>query len=68
MRALLFLVAWFILLSVSWPLALLALVIWPFVWLISLPLALVGIGVGAVFALLKAILYLPARILGHRAR
>jgi hypothetical protein len=46
---------------------LLALVVLPLVWLISLPLALVGMGVCAVFALLKAILYLPARILAHRA-
>lgn len=67
MKTLLFLVAWFILLTVSWPLALLALVVWPLVWLISLPLALVGIGVGAAFALIKTILYLPARILGYRA-
>ena len=67
MKTLLFLVAWVILLTVSWPLALLALVVWPLVWLISLPLALVGIGVGAAFALVKTILYLPARILGYRA-
>ena len=66
MNALLFLVAWLILLVVSWPLAVLALVVWPIVWLISLPLALVGIAVAAVFALLKAILFLPARIRGYR--
>ena len=66
MNALLFLVAWLILFVVSWPLAVLALVVWPIVWLISLPLALVGIAVAAVFALLKAILFLPARILGYR--
>jgi len=36
------------------------------VWLLSLPLRLLGITVGAVFALLRAILYLPARLLGHR--
>ena len=66
MKALILLVGWFILLSISWPLALLAVVLLPVVWLISLPLVLVGIGVGAVFALLKAILYLPARILAHR--
>jgi hypothetical protein len=62
-----FLVVWLILLVVSWPLALLAIVVWPIVWLVSLPLALVGIAVGAVFALLKAILYLPARLLGYRS-
>jgi hypothetical protein len=60
-------VGWFILFALSWPLALLALVALPLVWLISLPLALVGIGVGAVLALIKSILYLPARILGYRA-
>jgi hypothetical protein len=31
-----------------------------------LPLRLVGITVGALFALLKRLLYLPARLLGHR--
>lgn len=67
MKALLLLVGWFILLTLSWPLALLALVVLPLVWLISLPLALVGIAVGAVFALIKTILFLPARILGYRA-
>lgn len=67
MKILLLLVGWFILFVVSWPLALLALLMWPLVWLISLPLALVGIAVGAVFALMKAIFYLPARMLGYRS-
>lgn len=67
MKTLLFLVVWCILLAVCWPLAVLALVLWPFVWLITLPFAVLGIAVGAVFALLTAILYLPARILGYRA-
>lgn len=67
MKTLLLLVGWFILFTLSWPLALLALVVLPLVWLISLPLALVGIAVGAVFALIKAILFLPARMLGYRA-
>lgn len=67
MKVLLLVVGWFALFALSWPLAVLALVVAPLVWLISLPLALVGIGVGAVLALLKAILYLPARILGYRA-
>ena len=50
------------------PVALLALIAFPIVWLLLLPFRLVGIAVGAVFALLKAILYLPARLLGHRPR
>lgn len=55
---------WLLLLFFCWPLALLALVLWPFVWLISLPLRLIGIGFEAVFALLRAVLMLPARLLG----
>jgi uncharacterized membrane protein YgaE (UPF0421/DUF939 family) len=59
-------VVWCILFVLCWPIALLALVLFPFVWLLSLPLRLVGITVGAVFALLKAVLFLPARMLGDR--
>ena len=59
---------WLILLVICWPLALLALVLYPFVWLLLLPFRLVGITVEGVFALLKAILFLPARILGGPAR
>ena len=58
--------AWCILLVLSWPLAIVVLILAPLVWLVSLPLRLLGITVGAVFALAKSLLYLPARILGHR--
>jgi hypothetical protein len=58
---------WLILLVLCWPLALLALVLYPFVWLVLLPFRLVGIAVGGVLDLLKAILFLPARLLGSRA-
>lgn len=58
--------AWCILLVLSWPIAIVVLVLAPLVWLISLPLRLVGITMGAVFALIKRLLYLPARLLGHR--
>jgi hypothetical protein len=57
---------WLLLFVVCWPLALLALVLWPVVWLLSLPFRLVGIAVEGVFELLRAILYLPARLLGAR--
>jgi hypothetical protein len=57
---------WLLLLVFCWPLALLALVLWPIVWLISLPFRLIGITFEAVFALLKAVLMLPARVLGHK--
>ena len=61
-------IGWLILLVLCWPLALLALILWPFVWLISLPFRLVGITFDALFALLRAILFLPARVLGHRPK
>jgi hypothetical protein len=55
---------WLILLVLCWPLALLALVLYPLVWLLLLPFHLVGIAVGGVLALVKALIFLPARILG----
>lgn len=55
---------WLLLFVVCWPLAVVALLLWPFVWLISLPFRLVGIAVEGVFALLRAIVMLPARVLG----
>ena len=55
---------WILLFVVCWPLAILALFLWPIVWLLSLPFRLVGIAVGGVFELLRAILFLPARLLG----
>ena len=54
---------WCILLVLCWPLALLALIAYPFVWLISLPFRIIGITLTGVFALLSAILMLPARVL-----
>jgi hypothetical protein len=55
---------WLLLLLVCWPLALLALVLYPIVWLLLLPFRILGFAVDGVFALLKAILLLPARVLG----
>jgi hypothetical protein len=55
---------WLLVLFLCWPLALLALVLYPLVWLLMLPFRLLGIGVEAVFELLRAIVMLPARILG----
>lgn len=68
MKTLLVIIAWCLLFVLAWPLALLALVLWPIVWLLSLPFRAVGIAVSAVFALLRAILFLPARLLGYRER
>lgn len=55
---------WLVLLFLCWPLALLALVLYPVFWLILLPFRLIGISVDAVFSLLRAVLMLPARVLG----
>jgi hypothetical protein len=57
---------WCVLFVLCWPLALLALVLWPLVWLITLPFRLLGIAVDGVFGLLRAIVMLPARVLGGR--
>jgi hypothetical protein len=59
-------IAWFLLFVLCWPLAILALVLWPLIWLLSLPFRLLAISLDAVFALLRAVLFLPARALGHR--
>lgn len=56
--------AWLVLLVLCAPLALLALVLYPVVWLLTLPFRLIGLTVDAVFELLRAVLFLPARILG----
>ena len=57
---------WCILFVLCWPLAILGLVLYPLVWLLLLPFRLVGIAVGGVLALVKAIIFLPARLLGHK--
>ncbi|MBL8140693.1 MAG: hypothetical protein JNM38_06275 [Acidobacteria bacterium] len=59
---------WLILLVLCWPLALLALVAYPIVWVLLLPFRLVGIAVDGVFAVLRAIVTLPARLLGGAPR
>jgi hypothetical protein len=57
---------WLLLLVFCWPLALLALVLYPIVWLLSLPFRLVGVALDGVFEFLRAVLLLPARVLGGR--
>ena len=66
MSSLVVLVGWLILFVLCWPLALAALLLWPLVWLISLPFRLLGIAVDGVFGLLRAVLMLPARVLGAK--
>ena len=59
---------WLLLLVLCWPLALLALVLWPLIWLLSLPFRLIGITFEALFALLRAVHLLPARVLGYKPK
>ena len=59
---------WLLLLVVCWPLAILALLLWPLVWLLALPFRLLGIAIDGLFALLRALVTLPARLLGWRPR
>ena len=59
-------VLWCLLFVLCWPLALLALVLDPVVWLLLLPFRLVGMTFSALFAFLRALLFLPARVLGGR--
>jgi len=54
----------FLLLAVlCWPLALLALVLYPIVWLLLLPFRILGIAVEGVLELIRAIFFLPVRLL-----
>jgi hypothetical protein len=55
---------WLLLLVLCWPLALLALLLYPLFWLLLLPFRLLGIAVDGVFAFLRAVVMLPARLIG----
>jgi len=57
-------VLWCVLLVLCWPLALLALLLYPLVWLLLLPFRLLGIAVDGVLNLIRAVVMLPARVLG----
>ena len=55
---------WLVLFVLCWPLALAALVLYPLVWLLLLPFKLLGIAVEGAFTLLRAVVTLPARLIG----
>ena len=59
-------VLWLILFVLCWPLALLALILYPLIWLILLPFRILGVAVEGVFAFLRSIVMLPAKLLGGR--
>ncbi|MBI3414046.1 MAG: hypothetical protein HY043_01795 [Verrucomicrobia bacterium] len=66
MKLLLTFLIWCVLFVLCWPLALLALILFPIVWLIAIPFRLAAVVVAAGLAFLKALLFLPARLLGHK--
>jgi hypothetical protein len=66
MKTLTALLLWAILLVLCWPLALLLMVVWPILWLLSIPFRVVASVMEALLALVRAILFLPARLLGNR--
>lgn len=55
---------WLLLLLFCWPLALLALILYPLVWLLLLPFRLLGIAIEGVLEFFRALVFLPARLLG----
>jgi len=55
---------WLILFALCWPLAILALLLYPLIWLILLPFRILGIAVNGVLSVFKAVIMMPARILG----
>jgi hypothetical protein len=59
---------WCIVLFFCWPLALVVLILYPLVWLFLLPFRILGFAVEGVLELLKAIILLPARVLGGGPR
>ena len=59
---------WCVLLVLCWPLALLALVLAPIVWLIALPFRIAGAAIGGMLALVQALFFLPARLLGWKPK
>lgn len=66
MKTILVLLLLALLMAVSWPIAVLLLLAWPFLWLLSIPFRIVAIAMEAILLLVKAILFLPARLLGQR--
>ena len=66
MQFLLIVLVWCLLFVIAWPLAILLVFLLPILWLLSIPFRIFGILLGSVLAFLKALLFLPARLLGYR--
>ena len=57
---------WCVLLVFAWPVAILLLVLLPFIWLLSIPFRILGFAVGGILSFVKALFFLPARLLGAK--
>ena len=66
MQFVLVVIAWCLLFVVAWPLAIALVFLLPLLWLLSIPFRIFGALLEAVLAFIKALLFLPARLLGHR--
>ena len=64
MKLLILIICWCILVVLCWPIALLVLVLFPLLWILTLPFRIFAIVIGAALALLRGVLFLPARLLG----
>jgi hypothetical protein len=67
MKAFCAFLVWCLLLVLCWPVAFLAVLLFPLVWLLLLPFRLLGMAVEGVLAFVRALIFLPARLLGPRA-
>ncbi|HLP07203.1 MAG TPA: hypothetical protein VK178_03495 [Opitutaceae bacterium] len=64
MKLLLSLILWTLLLVLCWPLALLLLLVFPLLWLLAIPFRIFGAVIEGLLAFVRALLFLPARLLG----
>ncbi|MFY0600232.1 MAG: hypothetical protein JXR03_11215 [Cyclobacteriaceae bacterium] len=63
MKTLITLILWFILFSLSWPLALGLLLVLPIIWLVLLPFRILGFTLEIVFSIVKDVILFPFRVL-----
>ena len=66
MQFVLVVIVWCLLFVIAWPIAIALVFLLPLLWLLSIPFRIFGILLGSVLAFLKALLFLPARLLGYR--
>jgi hypothetical protein len=66
MKTIMVLLLWAILLVICWPLAIMFLFAWPLLWLLSIPFRIVATVMEALLCLVRALLFLPGRLLGQK--